>query len=300
MERRGETFFRETSTDINLEIGVMVSDDVQIKFYHRAKSKMKFMEILGTCKLSAKEAVDAVSKYPYVPLFRYTFHTSFIDNSPCAIFTLPKKELDAPFEGRAKDAIFPSTMTVSTFFIDPAIMEAEHIPYDPSVIPTSVKPTTTPNPVKRNSEVKVSSASKAPPLPPKLSHPLSTHQLPPVTPPTKAKVNSQPSIPPPRPEHHVPFLSVVPNPVPSTPTPLDHSPYSPHIPVGNTFTAAQPVYQPYPPTYSTFPNYQHHTYSSYQTPSYSTQAQAYQPGYPQEASTDGADYNPVFVPLQKS
>eukprot|EP01102_Stenamoeba_stenopodia_P022774 TRINITY_DN961_c0_g3_i2.p1 TRINITY_DN961_c0_g3~~TRINITY_DN961_c0_g3_i2.p1 ORF type:complete len:483 (-),score=95.74 TRINITY_DN961_c0_g3_i2:90-1538(-) len=295
MERRGETFFRETSTDINLEIGVMVSDDVQIKVYHRAKSKMKFMEIIGTCKLSAKEAVDAVSKYPYIPLFRYTFHTSFIDNSPCAIFTLPKRELDAPFEGRAKDTIFPSTMTVSTFFVDPTIMQAEHIPYDPSIIPQSSSEAKS----KRNSDVnlaptKPTTSKQPPPRPQRPDHPLSMHQLPPVTSTVPAKRSSTISVTkqPPSGPDHVPFLSVVPNPIQLTP--LDHSPYPTHLLPAVNPPVQIPYQAPYQPQMYT-PSYHTQPYQpTYQPTTYSS------PSLQQEAHSEGVEYHPVFVPLPSS
>lgn len=132
IDKRSETFSRGKDTDVNLEVGVYVSDDVQIQFYHCAKSQMKFMELIGSCKLLAKEAVTATIRYPYIPLFRYTFHTSFLDNSPVILFTLSKPELDAPFEGKAKDTMFPTNMTVTTFFLDLALLEVEKIHFEPT------------------------------------------------------------------------------------------------------------------------------------------------------------------------
>eukprot|EP01103_Thecamoeba_quadrilineata_P013084 TRINITY_DN3526_c0_g1_i2.p1 TRINITY_DN3526_c0_g1~~TRINITY_DN3526_c0_g1_i2.p1 ORF type:complete len:260 (-),score=37.65 TRINITY_DN3526_c0_g1_i2:217-996(-) len=99
-----------------IEVNCLVHNDTEVKVYHMAKNQIKFSEIIKASGFTAKEAIQCLERYPLVQLFRFTFHTSFIDN---LVLTLKLNELDAIFAGPVKTDLFPPSFTVQLLFDHP-------------------------------------------------------------------------------------------------------------------------------------------------------------------------------------
>jgi len=146
LEKKGETYAKEKHSDISLEVGITVCDDVQIEFYHKVKSKAKYQELVGPdsdLSLPTRSSSGSIAPtgtgsvgFPYVLLFRYCLNTSFVArSSPCTDSSLTRKELDIGLiEGKTTrpiSSILPEKLVTSTLFVDMAAVESEHIPYHP-------------------------------------------------------------------------------------------------------------------------------------------------------------------------
>jgi protein-tyrosine phosphatase len=96
----------------------IVAGDIQVQVFHRAKSSAAFAKLISAGGFtSARDGVSA--KYPYVLMFRFSFHTDF-HTMPNAqgqyVIELKKRELDPLFAGPLLSDRFPPDFTVRLFF----------------------------------------------------------------------------------------------------------------------------------------------------------------------------------------
>jgi hypothetical protein len=85
-----------------LKIGSVVQGDIQLRFHHHTQSMLAFMKAMNRLHnmFVATQTVTSNYAYPLVPLFRFSFHTSFIDASE---IILDHENLDNIFAGPLKN-----------------------------------------------------------------------------------------------------------------------------------------------------------------------------------------------------
>jgi len=97
---------------MTINANIEMQGDILIKFYNKSKSAKGFTKALATLH-DALTRVKIASKFPYMPLFRFSFHTSFVTER----LTLKSKELDGVFAGPLPtNKYFPAEMEVSLQF----------------------------------------------------------------------------------------------------------------------------------------------------------------------------------------
>eukprot|EP01124_Arcella_intermedia_P007756 TRINITY_DN1479_c0_g1_i1.p1 TRINITY_DN1479_c0_g1~~TRINITY_DN1479_c0_g1_i1.p1 ORF type:complete len:423 (-),score=58.44 TRINITY_DN1479_c0_g1_i1:1248-2363(-) len=91
--------------------------DVEIRFYHKSRDIKKFKKSLDSLHNPMTRLQILASSDPrniQVPLFRYLFHTSMIQQSSCIV---TRAELDAPFAGPLiHNDVIPQNLTVEFQF----------------------------------------------------------------------------------------------------------------------------------------------------------------------------------------
>lgn len=141
---------------VDITKGCLLRGDIQLKFYHQASSRLSFARILKSGYLKTVEVLSTAlsKKYPYICLFRLSFHTSFIgrqlneiitktDNdiemaqsmgesygggAGSIIWTLRKPELDAMFSGPAHTKMLPEDFSIKLVFSDPSLDDSAKAP----------------------------------------------------------------------------------------------------------------------------------------------------------------------------
>jgi protein-tyrosine phosphatase len=83
-------------TQVTLTINCDVEGDIQIRIFHFTKDPAAFAKCVKKVFKNSLEAVKATTLYPLVPLFRFTFHSSFINEKKLVI---GPEELDSPWAG---------------------------------------------------------------------------------------------------------------------------------------------------------------------------------------------------------
>ncbi|ELR15569.1 Phosphatidylinositol-3,4,5-trisphosphate 3-phosphatase [Acanthamoeba castellanii str. Neff] len=133
---------------VDITKGCFVRGDIQLKFFHQASSRISFARILKSGYLKPVEVLSTAlsKKYPYICLFRLSFHTSFVGRQLNEIiakqqresgggavttesmgesydggngtvsWTLRKEELDAMFSGPAHTKMLPDDFAIKLVF----------------------------------------------------------------------------------------------------------------------------------------------------------------------------------------
>lgn len=133
---------------VDIQRGCLLRGDIQLKFFHRASSRIDFARILKSGYLKPIEVLNTTfSNYPYICLFRLSFHTAFVgrelneiiskqDSENRAVlarslgesydgedgsivWTLCKEELDAMFSGPAHTKMLPDHFSIKFIFSEP-------------------------------------------------------------------------------------------------------------------------------------------------------------------------------------
>eukprot|EP01087_Luapelamoeba_hula_P006811 TRINITY_DN1690_c0_g1_i1.p1 TRINITY_DN1690_c0_g1~~TRINITY_DN1690_c0_g1_i1.p1 ORF type:complete len:621 (-),score=84.67 TRINITY_DN1690_c0_g1_i1:293-2155(-) len=113
--------YKRGTPDVTYKIephGCFVEGDVQLKFYHRAKTRMEHTSILNSGGFKKVEQAMSLSSFPLICLFRTTFHTSFlpVDQDGNAVLELRKNQLDGMFSGQAHIPALPDNFRLKIFF----------------------------------------------------------------------------------------------------------------------------------------------------------------------------------------
>jgi len=116
---RGNNFrtYLGTEAQCVLDVNVELCGDVEIRFFHKSKNSAKYTKSMSS--LHNPMTLAQIFKdvpYPMIPLFRYIFHTSMIQEE--RIF-VSAPDLDSPYAGAVitSDQI-PSSITIE-FIFDP-------------------------------------------------------------------------------------------------------------------------------------------------------------------------------------
>jgi hypothetical protein len=79
---------------VDITKGCFVRGDIQLKFFHQASSRISFARILKSGYLKPVEVLSTAlsKKYPYICLFRLSFHTSFVGRQLNEIIAKQQRE----------------------------------------------------------------------------------------------------------------------------------------------------------------------------------------------------------------
>eukprot|EP01122_Echinamoeba_exundans_P009843 TRINITY_DN3543_c0_g3_i1.p1 TRINITY_DN3543_c0_g3~~TRINITY_DN3543_c0_g3_i1.p1 ORF type:complete len:743 (-),score=81.71 TRINITY_DN3543_c0_g3_i1:498-2726(-) len=189
--RSNHPTFWSKDDEMILKIGTVVQGDIQLRFHHYTQSMLAFMKAMNRLHnmFVATQTVSSNYAYPLVPLFRFSFHTSFIDSNE---IVLNHENLDNIFAGPLKNKKYISpNLRVKIVFSEPpgppgpaslldkpiaatpgAPMNVMDLPAAPS-FSTSTSPVLKPEVAARGRAV--SMLVQSPPLPPRQLPPAPVH-----------------------------------------------------------------------------------------------------------------------------
>eukprot|EP00007_Cunea_sp_BSH-02190019_P007324 CAMPEP_0174246574 /NCGR_PEP_ID=MMETSP0417-20130205/42139_1 /TAXON_ID=242541 /ORGANISM="Mayorella sp, Strain BSH-02190019" /LENGTH=808 /DNA_ID=CAMNT_0015326427 /DNA_START=182 /DNA_END=2611 /DNA_ORIENTATION=+ len=112
--------------------GCHLAGDIQVRVFHKAKNKTAWAKLIGG-GFTKMETVDTLAKYPYLPMFRFTVHSSFLPHD--MIFQLGKNDLDAHLAGPLTSYRFASCFNMQATFKRSSIVIPmdEYQPIDPQI-----------------------------------------------------------------------------------------------------------------------------------------------------------------------
>lgn len=79
--RSNHPTFWKADSEMVLRIGSIIQGDIQIRFHHYTQSILAFVKAMNRLHnmFVATQTATSTYAYPLVPLFRFSFHTSFMD-----------------------------------------------------------------------------------------------------------------------------------------------------------------------------------------------------------------------------